>query len=340
MDRFNIVYSVVSTLSPLQTLVRLVREKPKPLIVFDQSREGVARLCEILRERTTVESRFYHAGLEKDEKKETEAWFFASENGVLVSTCAYGLGVDKKNIRTTVHYRPPPSVEAYLQESGRGGQDGKISEAVLIRFDGGRAIFRKADSENDGKPEADSDAMAIKDRDARKILFLAYGSDRRCRRQSLLELMGSSLESPCSGCDICEGKAPEWPEGFMELVMFFHANPGKFDLSVSTRLLGGISLFAEKIDLDNATIVEGIDHPNGIEFDQNIVLSDSSSSGEPPECAFSGILSTWNSRDITKLIEEALLSGILKKGNTLRGKEKIYLDRRIKVEFVSKRFYF
>jgi ATP-dependent DNA helicase RecQ len=74
--------------------MRLVVEKPKPLIVFDQSRAGVRRLCEVIAGRGGPEAKFYHAGLERDEKNAVEAWFMESGDGVLAATCAYGIPFD------------------------------------------------------------------------------------------------------------------------------------------------------------------------------------------------------------------------------------------------------
>ena len=66
---------------------------------------------------------YYHAGLSKENKAEIEKWFFDSDTGILNATCAYGMGVDKQGIRTVIHLEAPSSIEAYLQESGRGGRD-------------------------------------------------------------------------------------------------------------------------------------------------------------------------------------------------------------------------
>lgn len=91
IDKPNIFYAVEPTLEPAHTLLRLVNVKPKPLIVFDQSRDEVRLLCELIHRRTEQEVRFYHAGLSRPEKEATEKWFMGSEDGILVSTCAYGI---------------------------------------------------------------------------------------------------------------------------------------------------------------------------------------------------------------------------------------------------------
>ena len=91
IDKPNIRYSIEPTLCPAHTLLRLVTEKPKPLIVFDQSRNGVREVCGIIRENTGLDAKFYHAGLSREEKNAVEAWFMESTDGVLTATCAYGI---------------------------------------------------------------------------------------------------------------------------------------------------------------------------------------------------------------------------------------------------------
>jgi ATP-dependent DNA helicase RecQ len=232
-DRPNISYSVLRTLSREHSLVRLARELPRPLIVFCSSREGTQMLARLLSERLPeTETRFYHAGLEKPEKKAVEKWFFASECGALVSTCAYGMGVDKKNIRSVVHYEAPSSIEAYLQEAGRAGRDGLPSRAVLLSAPC-----------DQGRLEREGDPLR---RSRFKALLEYASSESGCRRDALLDLLGTPREgrAPCSGCDRCDearrGLLPSRSyEGESELAAFARANARRFSKGEALELLRG-----------------------------------------------------------------------------------------------------
>jgi len=216
-DRPNIANAVLPTLSRARSLLRLLGSEARPLIVFASSRRGVENIAGLIRqELPDLDLRFYHAGLEKAEKRAVEAWFLPSEEGVLVATCAYGMGVDKKNVRTVIHWELPGSVEAYVQEAGRAGRDGGPARALLLA----------------GADEEERSARLAGGAEGRKREgLLAWSRSKEgCRREGLLALLGSELEGSCSGCDRCAEEAATDFEGAAEILAFLAANPRRYDL--------------------------------------------------------------------------------------------------------------
>jgi len=198
-DRPAVRYGVLPALSRFHALERLVRSERRPLVVFGVTRPSVERAARLLRHRLNdPRIRYYHAGLEPGEKRRLEEWFLRSCDGVLCATCAYGMGVDKSNIRTVIHMAPPSSVEAYLQESGRAARDGAGANAWLI-WTPEDATGRR----NDEPPPADSGRPV-----GNPMMAYAASTDR-CRREMLLGALGIEAQD-CSGCDVCSGEA--WSE--------------------------------------------------------------------------------------------------------------------------------
>ncbi len=238
-DRPNISYFVHPVLSKSNALYQLLRGNdtssqpttallpavPRPAIVFCRSRVTTELTAAFLRRRLSEEDiYFYHAGLEKEEKQQVEKWFFESENGILCATCAYGMGVDKKNIRTVIHRDIPPSVEAYLQESGRGGRDREASEAhVLLSAEDAPGKLRFSDAANQKRYEQ---------------LYRVFTSITRCRREALLKILQAEPET-CFGCDVCKGTAGKPEPGREEILQTVRRNKRRFTPRQITHILKG-----------------------------------------------------------------------------------------------------
>jgi ATP-dependent DNA helicase RecQ len=175
-----------------------------------------------------TEIRFYHAGLSREERTETERWFLNNSEAVLAATCAYGLGIDKADIRTIIHRDCPPSVEAYLQESGRAGRDGQPSAAVLLW------------GPEDERHLARAQGEAAKQRLTK---LLDYARDtRRCRRQALLRLLDydGETDSPAQHCcDVCEKQAKTDLREERSLLDFFRRNKRRYTTAEAARFLAG-----------------------------------------------------------------------------------------------------
>lgn len=223
-DRPAIRYAVRPALSMRRELRRAIEELRRPLIVFVRSRAGAELIAEALRLGfPSIDSRFYHAGLSKEERKACEDWFFASDDGILAATCAYGMGIDKPNVRSVVHYGPPASAEAYIQEAGRGGRDGAPSTALLLY------------------PAADAGLLALAERgEGRSGLMARYAASAPgCRRRFLLGALGSreAETAPCANCDRCDGSARGEPEGLDAAVGLARLHPRRLYPSEAAAML-------------------------------------------------------------------------------------------------------
>jgi len=251
-DRKNISYTTCGCILRNLAVRDLLLANQRPAIVFCSSRPGTEKLARYLRNEMAERSipwqreiRFYHAGLCREEKKETEKWFLQSRNAVLTATCAYGLGIDKPDIRTVIHRDCPPSVEAYLQESGRAGRDGKPSRAILLWGPEDERSLQRAKTSENGK---------------RIVKMLSYARDvSRCRREALLDLLDYQGEKDSPGsrcCDVCEKEACTGLREEYSLVDFFRRNRLSYTAGEASVVLAR----AENIHWSGEDAVEAINH--------------------------------------------------------------------------------
>jgi len=226
-DRPNLRYRFPEVLSKQRALAELLAGAGRPALVFCRSRPAAESAARLLRRRlATEEVYFYHAGLEAGERRRVESWFLRSRNGVLTATSAYGLGVDKPDIRTVVHRDVPYSVEAYLQETGRAGRDGRPAECVLLHGPEDLAFAEE--------PGLTSE---LERRRYRRLLELVRDPGT-CRRQALLEALGLP-PPPCAGCDVCAGQAGRPAEGLPQLAAFFRRHGRRFTPRQAVQVLAG-----------------------------------------------------------------------------------------------------
>jgi ATP-dependent DNA helicase RecQ len=196
-NRPNLTYRVVPKARPYDQVLEFVRTRPNESgIVYCQSRKSSESVATRLNE-DGIKARPYHAGLTNAERTTNQELFLRDEVRVICATIAFGMGINKPNVRYVIHYDLPKNIEGYYQETGRAGRDGLPSDCVLL-FSAGDVI--KQTQFIDEKPSAQEQKIAR----AQLQQMVHYAESSECRRVTLLRYFGEKWpEQNCGGCDNC-----------------------------------------------------------------------------------------------------------------------------------------
>ena len=196
-NRPNLTYRVIAKNKPFDQLFEFLRARPKEGgIVYCLSRKGAESVAERLSE-NGIKARPYHAGLTPKERSEHQELFLRDNIRVVCATIAFGMGINKPNVRFVVHYDLPKNIEGYYQETGRAGRDGLPGECVLL-FSPGDAV--KQTTFIDEKPNPQERQIAREQLQQ----MVHYAECANCRRTELLAYFGEDFSSDgCGACDNC-----------------------------------------------------------------------------------------------------------------------------------------
>ncbi|MBQ1497939.1 MAG: DNA helicase RecQ [Sphingomonas sp.] len=194
-DRPNIRYAITPRENTTRQVIDLIAETPGPGIVYAQTRAGVEKLAEKLAAETGRPVLPYHAGLDPAVRRRNQAAFVASEEMVIVATVAFGMGIDKPDVRFVAHAGLPKSIEAYYQETGRAGRDG--DPAVAHLFWGADDFARARQRIGEVEPQRQPGERA------RLTALGALVETATCRRRILLRHFGEEPAEQCGNCDNC-----------------------------------------------------------------------------------------------------------------------------------------
>ena len=235
-NRPNLYYEIRDKVEPEKDIIKYIRSNPgKSGIIYCLSRKKVEELAELLCI-NGIKARPYHAGLDAKTRTDNQDAFLMEEIQVIVATIAFGMGIDKPDVRFVIHYDIPKSIESYYQETGRAGRDGK--EGNCIAYYSYKDI-QKLEKFMQGKPVSEQEI-------SRQLLseVVSYAESSQCRRTLLLNYFGEEYtECGCGACDNClhprqsfDGRA-----GMQLVIELIESLPEHFKTDHLACILAGVS---------------------------------------------------------------------------------------------------
>jgi ATP-dependent DNA helicase RecQ len=257
-DRTNLAYEskrVSKVAEKNGLLLDLLRQETGSGIVYCSTRKAVDELTMMLSETLKDRSVFaYHAGMDQAARASNQERFMTTPRGVAVATNAFGMGINKPDIRFVVHYNVPGTLEAYYQEAGRAGRDGQMARCIMLFSfqDKKTQEFFISKIGEDGNLEPKVIDELQKRAEAKLDLIIKYASTQRCRRQMILDYFGDEAEVTNCQCDVCRrgeiasaGETVVIPDEVTMLVRQLLSGiarlRGKFGVGVVAEVLTGVT---------------------------------------------------------------------------------------------------
>ncbi len=201
-NRENIALEVRPANDRVQQIIKFINKRPNEAgIIYCLSRKATEQLASKLQQ-NNIDAKAYHAGLSFEERAKTQEDFIKDDCEVICATIAFGMGIDKSNVRWVIHYNMPKNIEGYYQEIGRSGRDGLPAKALLFHSYADVIQLRQF-IENTGNKEV---------QEAKLERMKQFAEATVCRRKILLSYFGELIEENCGNCDVCENP-PQFFDG-------------------------------------------------------------------------------------------------------------------------------
>ncbi|RSC96255.1 DNA helicase RecQ [Tenacibaculum singaporense] len=201
-NRENIALEVRPANDRVQQIIKFIQRRPNEAgIIYCLSRKATEQLAKKLQE-NNIDAKAYHAGLSFEERAKTQEAFIKDDYEVICATIAFGMGIDKSNVRWVIHYNMPKNIEGYYQEIGRSGRDGLPAKALLFHSYADVIQLRQF-IENTGNKEV---------QEAKLERMKQFAEATVCRRKILLSYFGELIEENCGNCDVCKNP-PQFFDG-------------------------------------------------------------------------------------------------------------------------------
>ena len=243
-DRENLYFEVETIKKKEDYVLSYIRKHPEDSgIIYCATRKNVDELYELLLNAGFSVAR-YHAGMNTEDRKESQNDFIYDRTPVIVATNAFGMGIDKSNVRFVIHYNMPQSMENYYQEAGRAGRDGESSQCILLFSAQDIMINKFLLDHKDFSDVSDENINLIRQRDVKRLQIMErYCRTAGCLRNYILEYFGEKRHASCDNCGNCHRSVTELDrtEDAKKIINCVYEAKGRYGLNIILGTLLGMN---------------------------------------------------------------------------------------------------